>query len=144
MGIVSAEGLYTGHPDFDDICVGYEVELCCDGCGKEFEQEELYMVGSDMFCEDCMMVRGLYDGKFEEYDKEESPAYNEDNEVIDYCEYCGAEDETLYDCEDDDGRCICCLGCACDNKYEKVSDSDIEYLLEDFLSYEPEYESDYE
>ena len=82
MGIVSAEGLYTGHPDFDDICVGYEVELCCDGCGKEFEQGELYMVGSDMFCEDCMME------EFEEYDIEKSPAYDEDGDTIYYCEYC--------------------------------------------------------
>lgn len=29
-------------------------------------------------------------------------------------------------------------------EYEKVSDEDIEGLLSDFLSYEPEYEPDYE
>lgn len=128
MGIVRAEGLYTGHPDFEGICVGHEVELCCDCCCREFGQEELYMVGNEMFCAECLME------ELEEYDIEKSPVYDEDGDIIDYCEYCGAKDETLYDCEGADGRCICCLGCVCDNKYEKVSDCDVEYLLSDFLS----------
>lgn len=115
MGIASAEGLYTGHPDFEDICVGYEVELCCDYCGKEFEEDELFNNDGDMVCADCLAE------DFEDYDSEKSPIYYEDaeTEVVKCCNYCEGVEKKLYIF---DGFDICCKSCACREYYNNISD----------------------
>ena len=123
MGVISAEGLYAGHPDIGDVCVGYEVEFCCDCCGAERDKSELYDVDGEMLCRDCVV------GNLDVYDINESPVYDEDGDVINYCVCCGAEDKDLYMVDNE----VCCAECACDSSYNKITDADIEAALERYF-----------
>ena len=120
MGIYSADKCYTGHPDFPMVCVGYDYELCCDCCGAECDEDELFDVDGEMYCEDCLV------DSLDSYDIKNSPVYDDDGDLVDYCVYCGSKDEDLYMVEND----ICCGHCACTEYYKKITDNDIDAALE--------------
>lgn len=130
MGIVRIEGLYTGHPDFSDVLVGYETELCCDCCGEEYDQSELYFVDGQMLCGKCIL------DDEEEYDVSEGLT-DEDGEIIKCCEYCsykGNHSGKLYRYALEEEILVICGNCLLNEKYETVSDSEVSAELELYLS----------
>lgn len=129
MGVISADGLYTGHPDFADVCVGYDVELCCDCCGAECDSRDLYKYDGEMYCADCILENELT------YNCEEEPAYYDDEKtVIDCCLCCGCNDRQLYEVEGDEGeRLVYCGACLLSERYEKITDRDIDVALSRFF-----------
>lgn len=127
MGIINAEKLYTGHPDFKDVCIGYDADLCCDCCGEEYDQEELYRIDNQMLCKNCI----LSDEK--EYSTK-NKIFDENNDVVNYCMFCGCKNKKLYIYTDAaQEETVACGDCLAENKYAKVSDDDVSRELSSYL-----------
>ena len=128
MGIVKIEKLYTGHTDLGVECMGYNVELCCDCCGRTCHVDDLYERGDgDMYCYACILA----DEKT--YDSEKNPVYYGDGRtVIDCCQSCGCGG-SLYEVEVDGERIVYCGSCLLDEMHEQVEDKAIEEALESYF-----------